>query len=106
MCKCTLTLVHAGSSGREPACKCADFVFPMILVMLTCMFCCPGAFAAVAAVESAYMMQYGMTPDLSEQQVLSCCNNTNGCNGGSAGGGCTQGYPDFVSEGLGHDACP
>ncbi|ETV75474.1 hypothetical protein H257_10311 [Aphanomyces astaci] len=41
------------------------------------------AFAAIGAVETAHCIATGELLDLSEQQVVSCSNRNNGCNGGN-----------------------
>ncbi len=41
------------------------------------------AFSATGNIESLYALKYGTLLDLSEQQILSCDRNQNGCTGGS-----------------------
>jgi len=43
------------------------------------------AFASVANIESLYALKYGILYKFSEQQILDCNSNGNGCNGGTAG---------------------
>ena len=55
------------------------------------------AFAAVAAIESRYLIEVGGDPatlHLSEQELLSCCNAQSGFPGSD---GCSSGNSDDVS---------
>lgn len=42
------------------------------------------AFSSIAAVESAYLIAYNWYLNLSEQQILECTSDNNGCWGGNA----------------------
>lgn len=44
------------------------------------------AFAVSGNIESQYAIKYGVRLDLSEQQIINCDYNQNGCNGGSIAG--------------------
>ena len=43
------------------------------------------AFSAIGAVEGAWAVAGNDLVELSEQQIISCCSNTNGCSGGDPG---------------------
>jgi len=72
------------------------------------------AFAAVASAESAHKKRSGKLLSLSEQQILDCTTNSNGCNGGNADNGfqfvlnnggmsSESGYPFVLPDGGHHD---
>ncbi len=59
------------------------------------------AFAATAGFESAYLLAEGIMPDFSEQAVVSCDYNSNGCDGGYTIGA----YGYFSTFGAHDESC-